>query len=355
MKKFLTSRWGQLFLLAISILYTKATGQFESLGLLPLVFGTVDSISGHPDYTQAGDNKNIPWAFSRKTLVKFYDSAIVANVTNTDYEGEIKQMGDKVVINTIPDVTISKYRKGQNVSWEDLESDAVEMNIDRATQFAFKMDKVDIKQFGDKAYMDKAATDAGQQQKVYVDEEFLLNIGGTTGANNLAASANKGNSAGRKSASYALGTSGSGITLTKTNILDKLIDCSGVMDEQNLPEDGRWIALPSWVVNMIKKSDIKDVSLTGDSQSSLRSGRIGKIDHFMIYSTNLYTSISDSGTFYTIMFGHMSAIAFAMQLTETEYFDKLETTFGKGMKGLQVYDWKVVKSTSLGCLYAKKG
>ena len=353
MKKFLVSRWGRLSIIAVAALYAKLTGQYE---LLPFVmFGTVDLAPGHPDYTQDGSNKNIPWAFSRKTVAKFYDSAIVANVTNTDYEGDIKQQGDKVVINTIPDVTISKYTKGSTVSWQDLESDAVEMTIDRATQFAFKMDKVDIKQFGDKAYMDKAATDAAQQQKVYVDEEFILDIGGTTGEDSGAAAANEGNTAGRKSASYALGTSGSGITLTKTNILDKIIDCSGVMDEQNLPTDGRWIALPTWAINMIKKSDIKDVSMTGDGTSSLRSGQIGKIDHFMIYGTNLYTTISDTGTFYTIMFGHMSAIAFAMQLTETEYFDKLETTFGKGMKGLQVYDWKIIKDTSLGCLYAKKG
>jgi hypothetical protein len=82
---------------------------------------------------------------------------------------------------------------------------------------------------------------------------------------------------------------------------------------------------------------------------------LGKLGKFTLYSSNLYTPISDSGqSCYPIMFGHKSAIAFAAQLEEVEYFDKLETTFGKGMKGLMVYDWKTVKSEALGMWYAYK-
>lgn len=322
---------------------------------LPFVFGTVDTAPGHPDYTQDGDNKNIPWAFSKKTVVKFYDGSVVPQITNTDYEGEIKAMGDKVVINTVPDVTISKYKKGGTTQWEDLESDAVEMPINRATQFAFKLDKVDLKQFGNKAYMDQAAEDAAQQQKIYIDDEFLLDIGGSTATNGAAATENKGASAGRKSSSYNLGTTGAGIPLTKTNILDKILELTGVADEQNWPESGRWVVLPTIFTVLLKQSDIKDASLTGDGKSTLRSGRIGMIDNWTIYGTNLYTGITDTQTHYTCLFGHISAIAFATQLTDVEYFDKLETTFGRGMKGLQVYDWKTIKSESLGSLYARKG
>ena len=352
MKKFLTSKWALALVAICSVAYAKLTGNMEALMLLPFI-GTVDTAPGHPDYTQDGTNKNIPWVFSRKTLVKFYDSAVVAQVTNTDYEGDIKAMGDKVVITTLPDVTISKYKKGQKVSWEDLESPAIEMNIDRATVFAFKMDKVNQKQFTNKNYMGELAQDAAEQQKIFTDTEFLLNVGGTSGTNSLAASANKGATAGRKSSGYNLGTTGAPIQLTKTNILDKILELTGVANEQNWPISDRWLVLPSIFVVLLKQSDIKDASMTGDASSTIRTGRIGMIDDWNIYSTNLYTA--QSSVNYTCLFGHKSAIAFAMQLTETEYFDKLETTFGQGMKGLQVYDWKVVKNTSLGCLFAKKG
>lgn len=102
---------------------------------------------------------------------------------------------------------------------------------------------------------------------------------------------------------------------------------------------------------------IKDASLTGEGSSLLVNGhRIGRIGNFQVYQSNLYTPITD-GAFscYPILFGHKSAISFASQLNEVEYFDKLETTVGKGMRGIQLYDWKVTKEESMGYLYARMG
>lgn len=354
MKKFLTSRWGALCAFVTLAVIAKLTGWYE-LAALPIVFGTVSGAAGHPDYTQDGTNKNIPHAFSRKTLVKFYDSSVIPAITNTDYEGDIKVMGDKVIITTLPDVTITPYQKGQNIKWEDLESPAVTMTMDRAKYWAFKMDKIDIKQFTNKKYMDEASGDAGMQMKISVDTEFLLDIGGTSSTTSKAAAANIGTTAGRKSSQLNMGGANpNGVQFTKTNALDKIIDMGVVADEQNWPESGRWIVFPAIFIGLIKQSDIKDASMTGDGISTLRNGRIGMIDRWEIFSTNLYTTISDTQTFYPVLFGHKSAIAFALQLTETEFFDKLETTFGKGMKGLQVYDWKTVKPESLGMFYAYK-
>lgn len=310
---------------------------------------SVSTVSGYPDYTQAGTNKNIPWAFSKKTILKFYDSSVVPQITNTDYEGEVKGQGDKVIINTVPDISITKYEKGSTTNWQLAESPAVELLVNRAIQFAFKMDKIDIHQFLLKNYMDICAQDAAEQQKIYIDTEFL----GSVYAD--AAAANKGTTAGRKTASFNLGVTGSPIALTKTNIIDLLINLGGVADEQNWPEADRYVVLPTWASVLLKQSDLKDASMTGDGKSTLRTGRLGMLDRWTLYGTNLYTAVTDSAkSCYNILFGHKSGICFVSQLVETEYFDKLETTFGKGMKGLQVYDWKTVKPESLGVLYAYK-
>ncbi len=308
--------------------------------------GTVGTAAGGIDYTQSGADKRIPYAFSSKTILKFYDACVIADIANRDYEGEIKAMGDKVVINTTPDVVVNKYYKGKQTSWQDLNSAAVEMNITRAIDFAFKMDKIDLKQFQDKGFMDKCATDAAQQQKIYIDSEFLGSIYADAGT------ANKGTAAGRKTGGYNLGTTGSGIAVTKTNIIDKILDLSGVAEEQNWPEDNRWLVLPSHFTVLLQQSDLKDTSMTG-AESTLPNGRLGKLGKFTIYSSNLYTPVETNR--YNILFGHQSAICFASQLVEVEYFDKLETTFGSGMKGLQVYDWKVTKPESMGVWYAYKG
>lgn len=347
--KSLQSKWGLLALVLTCAVIAHLSGHDAMAAVTFVPFLTVGAVPGMPDYTQSGTNKMIPYAFSKKTIVKFYDTAVVPKITNTDYQGEISAMGDKVIINTTPTINVSPYSKGQTTNWQNAEAPAVEMTIDRAIQFAFKMDKIDIKQFQDKAFMEKCAQDAAEQQKIYIDNEFF----GSAYAD--AATANKGATAGRKSASYNLGTTGSPIALTKTNILDKIIECSGIADEQNWPESDRWMVIPSWATVMLKVSDLKDATMTGDGKSTLRTGRLGQLDFWELYSTNLYTPVTDGGkSCYNIMFGHKSGISFASQLIEVEYFDKLETTFGKGMKGLQVYDWKTTKPESVGVLYAHK-
>ena len=309
---------------------------------------SVPFVAGHPDYSQAGTSKWIPWVFSRKTITKFYDASIIPAISNSDYVGEIKNMGDKVIIRTVPDVDVKDYTKGTTITYQNLESPSVELSINKAKYFAFKMDKIDIKQV-DIDMMDKSSQDASEQMKIKIDDGFLSDI------HSQASSVNKGATAGRKSGDVNLGATGSPIVITKINILDTIVDCGVVMDEQNLPESDRWLVIPPWIAGMIKKSDLKDVSLSGDGTSILRNGRLGIIDRLTLYTSNLYTKVTDGGnSCYNLIFGHKSAICFAAQLTETEYFEKFETTFGSGMKGLNLYDYKATKPESFGVLYATK-
>jgi len=52
----------------------------------------------------------IPVLWSTKLIEKFYASTVLAAISNTDYEGEIKNKGDKVIIRTKPTITIKDYR-----------------------------------------------------------------------------------------------------------------------------------------------------------------------------------------------------------------------------------------------------
>ena len=60
----------------------------------------------HPDYS----GKLIPQLWSKKLLERFYDATVLNAISTTEYEGEIKNYGDTVIINKIPDITISNYR-----------------------------------------------------------------------------------------------------------------------------------------------------------------------------------------------------------------------------------------------------
>lgn len=98
---------------------------------------------------------------------------------------------------------------------------------------------------------------------------------------------------------------------------------------------------------------LKDASLSGDGTSIMRNGRLGMIDRFTLYSSNLLSTYSaDSAT--RILFGHPYAVTFASQVTKMEDL-RAESTFGTIVRGLNVYGYKTVKDTGLGLLYATKG
>ena len=303
--------------------------------------------TGAPDFSSTGTSKFIPQIWSTKLIIKFYLSTVFGEISNTDYEGSISKFGDKVIIRTVPDTTIGTYVKNQKLNYEQPESASVELNIDKGKYFAFACDNVDKRQ-ADINFVEKWSDDAAQQMKIAIDYDVLNNV--YTGA----VAANKGANAGAISGGYNMGVTGTPVALSKTNVLDTIVDAGSVLSEQNVPETGRWMVVPGWMANLIKKSDLKDASLTGDAVSPLRNGRIGIIDTFTLYISNNYASVTDgSDTCYNILFGTNHAITFAAQMTDMETLPNPDT-FGQLIRGLNVYGYEVLKGEALGVVYAKK-
>jgi hypothetical protein len=290
----------------------------------------------------------IPEIWAAKTLVKFYLSTVFGEITNTDYEGEIKNMGDTVHIRTIPDITISDYSIGMSLSYERPDPSVVDLLIDKGKYYAMAVNDVEKIQ-SDLAYVDKWTDDAGQQLAIKIDEAILGDVYADAHASNA------GQTAGAKSSAYNLGASSYPLAVDKTNVLDVIVDCGSVLDEQNIPNTDRWLIMPAILTNKIKKSDLKDASMTGDAQSVLRNGRLGGVDRFEIYmSNNIDTTTDGSYTVFNCMFGHKCAITFASQLVKNESL-KNPNDFGDLLRGLQVYGYETIKTEALGHLYAYNG
>lgn len=267
------------------------------------------------------------------------------------YEGEIKNSGDKVYIRTLGDVTINDYQKGQKLTYERIESPDVEMLIDKGKYWAFTIDDVDAKQ-SDIPWMNKWASDASTQMKIATDVDVLTGM--ITGGNINAY--NYGATAGIESGGYNLGAAGAPVILTRTNVLDYITDCGSVLDEQNNPEDGRWMVIPNWMANLLKKSDLRDTSFSSDGGLVLRNGRLGMIDRFTLFQSNNLYKVTDgtlSVTCTYIPFGTKVGLTFASQFVKTESL-RAESTFGDLVRGLQVYGYKVIKGSAIGYMYAKK-
>lgn len=289
----------------------------------------------------------IPEIWSSKLVENFYDASVLTAISNTDYEGEIKAHGDKVQIRLTPEVTVRPYQKGMNLIVERPDKPKITLEIDQGEYFACIEDDVDKVQ-ADINLMDEWSKDASEKMKLAIDAKVLTNILPDISTFNMGATA------GRISQSINLGSTGAPVQVTKTNVLDLLVDAGTVLDEANAPESGRFLIIPAWMAGLIKKSDLKDASLTGDSSSVLRNGRLGMIDRFTLYTSHNLNSVVDS-TYrcFSVIGGHKMGLTFASQMTEMESL-RAESNFGNIIRGLQVYGYRVVKGEALTKLYVRQ-
>jgi len=290
----------------------------------------------------------IPAIWSGKLQVKFYLATVFGEIANTDYEGEIKDMGDTVNIRTVPSITVSTYTKGLNLATQVPSTTVVTLLINQGKYFNVLVDDVDAVQ-ADIRLMDAFTNDATEQMKIGIDQTVLQ--GTFAGAD----SANSGLTAGAISANINIGVAGTPLAVTKLNVLDVIVDVGQVLDEQNVPETGRWLVIPSWFAGLIKKSDLKDAAITGDSVSPARNGRLGMIDRFTLYVSNNLKSTSETpGLSFHCLAGTKDAITFASQVTKMETL-RSTTTFGNLVRGLNVFGYKTLQGKALVDLYVYKG
>jgi hypothetical protein len=254
---------------------------------MPIAQGTPYSgVAANPAYSgAAAGGVFVPEIWSGKLIEKFYAATVLAAISNTDYEGEIRQMGDKVKIRTKPTIQIRDYTVDQALTVDRPSSTAVELTIDYAKYFNTVLDDIMERQ-SDMNLLSMWGDDASEQMKIQIDTDVLTNIHAGI------APANIGNAAGVKSQNINLGVTGTPIIPTKADIIDHIVDAGQVLDEQNIPETGRWMVIAPWVGAMIKKSDLRDASISGDGVSLVRNGRLGMIERFMLFSSHLLEAIT---------------------------------------------------------------
>ena len=258
-----------------------------------------------------------PVIWSKKLNLKYYAQTFLPEITNSTYEGEIKGQGSQVTIRSRPTVQINDYTIDKPIQYQDIVDEKIDLYIDKAKQFAFKVDDVDKAQ-SDINILNELTTDAAYQMKIAIDKLVLGSI-------------------------YSdAGQSLASVTLDKTNIIDWIIDAEVKMEEKNIPSDSRWLVIPPKAAGFIQKSDLKNASITGDSKSVIRSnlnnGRLGEIGGITIYVSN---NLANTGTTFHCLSGHKSAVTFASQVVKVENL-RLQTHFGDAVRGLNVFGFKTL-------------
>ena len=264
----------------------------------------------------------IPEVFSKLLQAKFYKSSVLPAISNTDYEGEISGQGDKVHIRTVPSVTINDYTG--SITNADLSTSTVELLIDQAKYYSFKVDDI-VSAQADIDMLEAASADAAEGMRIAVETAVLASV--VSGATTIESSTT---------------------TITASNILERILLASKTLDELNIPEEGRYIVMSPEFISLLKQSELRQAYLTGDGTSPLRNGEVGTVDRFTVYQSNmLFTDTSGATSGATnVLAGHPKAITFASQFTNSETV-RLESTFADAVRGLKVYGSKVVTPDAL--------
>ena len=312
----------------------------------------------------------IPEVWSGKLVEKFYKATVLGAIANTDYEGEIKNYGDKVQIRSRPTITIRDYQSDMDLAVDRPSEPKQTLNIDKGQYFNLALDDV-MEIQSDIDQLSIWAEDAAEQMKITIDSDVLN--GNTAGDgsgivnNSDLETSNIGNTAGAISANYRLGTDNAPTYVNKTGrsnetgssaannmaVIDYIVNCGSVLDEQSLPENGRFMVIPAWLAGMIKKSDLKDASLTNDGVSILRNGRLGMIDRFTVYLSNILVPPTSYTNAYPVIFGTNAALTFASQYVNVETL-RSERSFSNLLRGLQVYGWKIINPIAMGLGFVAK-
>ena len=289
----------------------------------------------------------LPSIYSKKVLNFFRKASVAEAITNTDYSGDITAYGDSVKIIKEPVITVYTYERGADVTKTALTDQETTLIVDVANAFKFIVDDIETAMShvnfkevaaSSAAYALKDAFDAGVIAKMIagVSASSPNHILGSDNATDLAAGTFDGT-----------GNLDIGFGTNEHDPLDLMAYMARLLDEQNIPEEGRWFLAPPSFYEQLSQSSSKLMSVDFNAgQGSIRNGLVssGKLRGFDMYKSNNIAAPSNAAG--QILCGHISSTATAQTITSTEVIRDPDS-FGDICRGLHVYGAKVLRPDAL--------
>jgi hypothetical protein len=276
----------------------------------------------------------IPAVWSAKLFTRLRKQLVAAGIVNTDYEGEIKDYGDRVKINEVGPISVNNYAKYGTLSWAELSSAQKELIIDQAKSFSFKVDDIDTAQVHPKL-MNAAMEEAAYAIADEIDQ-FILGLYAQAGVTNT---------------TY-MGSSASPISVSSGNVILTLSFAGRYLTEKNVPQANRFMVITAWLHQKMLLAEIGGIAATAVPKvfdnGALTSGFVGQALGFNFLVSN---NVAESATAVSaIVAGNRQAISYAGQIAKVKAVE-LQDSFGEGVKGLYVYGAKVVRPNALAALH----
>jgi len=293
----------------------------------------------------------LPSIYSKKVLNFFRKSSVVEAITNTDYAGEISAYGDSVKIIKEPVISVSDYTRGQDTTPTKLTDQELTLVVDSAKAFKFIVDDIETK-MSHVNFKEVASSSAAYALKDSFDAAVIATMFSglsasspdhTLGADNATA----------LGANVYDGTGSVDIGLTsETDPLNLMARMARLLDEQNVPEEGRWFVAGPDFYEQLGQSSSKLLSVDFNAgQGSIRNGLVssGKLRGFDMYKSNNIAATSNATG--KVLAGHISSTATAQTIISTEVL-RDPSSFGDIVRGLHVYGSKVLRPEAIvGAFY----
>lgn len=249
-----------------------------------------------------------------------------AGVVNREYEGSIANYGDTVHITSLADPTIGTYTPHTDITIEDVDDVDATLLIDQSKYFAFEVDDVEKRQaFNGGSVLTEQARKAAYK---------LRDVADTYVAGLMAAGVDAGNLVAEQTLATAAAA------------YDLLVDLGTILDEDDVPSDGRWVVVTPKFHGLLLK-DARFVS-AGDVQAAATrtNGLVGEAAGFTIRKSNNAPNGPGVGAGKLVIAGYDGAVTYAEQINKTEAARK-EKGFADIVKGLHLYGSKVVRPKGL--------
>ena len=265
----------------------------------------------------------IPELWSHKLNNMIEKNCVMMQCVNRNWEGEIRQQGDKVKIITPAEVSVSTLTT-DSITYSSLTPTAKELEIDQKKFFAFKID--DVAKAQSNGDIMEAHLNNAKRAIEEVQDSYLL------GLHTDVVSAN------------TVGTEAAPIELNKSTIYSNFVKLAMALKNSNAVYAGvrPWVVInPNIEAYLLQSPEF--ISAYNIADKTLREGSIGQIAGMdVLVSTNL-TEVDDK---YYVLAGTNDAITFASQLAKIESL-RDKDSFSDLVRGLYLYGAKTVQPSAL--------
>jgi hypothetical protein len=341
-------------------------------------------------------------AFVAQALDIFYETSVADAITNSEYEGQIKDKSSVLNVLTFGAIDAHAYT-GANMTADTLTESNCQLVTDQAKYIYFTVKDYDtfrsyvknpeatvqkqvasrMKQIIDQFVLDSwEDVGAGNVDgtdyttgtaAVTITTGAVLGAGGATfdadmvgkgikvtgqtewyriasrsGAQDIVIEDDKDDSTSAYTGAAITATTftiqaDTKLAVTKDTIFARISRLATMLTNNEIPDTDRWLVLPASLATLVRQSpEFVGIGSEG-GRTDLQNGRLpGKYAGFDLYEVadGRYSDGNTTDGFH-VMGGHKSAICFAMGMTKVNMEEDLIANFGKAFKSLYVYGKKV--------------